>query len=37
VRLDNGEEVTVIHKGERRYAPGDRVYVLRAEDGELLL
>ena len=37
VRLDSGEEVTVIHNGERRYAPGERVYVLRAEDGELLL
>jgi hypothetical protein len=37
VRLDSGEEVTVIHNGERRYVPGERVYVLRAEDGELLL
>ena len=37
VRLDNGQEVTVIHNGERRYAPGERVYVLRADDGELLL
>lgn len=37
VRLDNGDEVTVIHNGERRYAPGERVRVLKAEDGELLL
>lgn len=37
VRLDSGEEVTVVHNGERRYAPGERVYVLRAEGGELLL
>jgi hypothetical protein len=37
VRLDTGEEVTVIHNGERRYAPGERVHLLPAEDGELLL
>lgn len=37
VRLDNGEEVTVIHNGERRFAPGERVHVLPAEDGALLL
>lgn len=37
VRLDNGEEVTVIHNGERRYAPGERVHLLPAEDGALLL
>ena len=37
VRLDSGDEVTVIHNGERRYAPGERVRVLKADDGELLL
>lgn len=37
VRLDNGDEVTVIHNGERRYSPGERVHVLPAGDGALLL
>jgi hypothetical protein len=37
VRLDDGAELTVIQNGDKRYAPGDRVRVLKAEDGELLL
>lgn len=37
VRLDDGAQLTVIHNGDKRYAPGDRVRVLKAEDGELLL
>ena len=37
VRLDSGAEVTVIHNGERRYTPGERVYVLKGNDGALLL
>lgn len=37
VRLDDGAELTVIRNGEKRYAPGDRVRVLKAEDGALLL
>ena len=37
VRLDDGAELTVIHNGDKRYAPGDRVRLLKAEDGELLL
>jgi outer membrane lipoprotein SlyB len=37
VRLDNGNTATVIHKGSRRYAPGERVRLLRDEDGALLL
>jgi hypothetical protein len=37
VRLDNGNEVTVIHNGERRYTPGERVHLLPAENGALLL
>ena len=37
VRLDDGHEVTVIHNGSRRYAPGERVRLLVGEDGELLL
>jgi len=37
VRLDNGNTATVIHKGLRRYAPGERVRILVDQDGELLL
>lgn len=37
VRLDNGNTATVIHKGSRRYAPGERVRVIFDEDGALLL
>jgi outer membrane lipoprotein SlyB len=37
VRLDGGRDVTVIHSGSRRYAPGDRVRLLVDEDGALLL
>jgi hypothetical protein len=37
VRLDNGNTATVIHKGSRRYAPGERVRVIVDEDGALLL
>lgn len=37
VRLDNGNTATVIHKGSRRYAPGERVRLIFDEDGALLL
>ena len=37
VRLDDGSELTVPHKGEKRYAPGERVRVLIDEEGALLL
>ena len=37
VRLDNGNTATVIHKGSRRYAPGERVRLIFDQDGELLL
>jgi len=37
VRLDGGQDVTVIHTGSRHYAPGDRVRLLVDEDGALLL
>ena len=37
VRLDNGNTATVIHKGSRRYAPGERVRIIFDEDGALLL
>jgi hypothetical protein len=33
VRLDNGEEVTVLRS--RRYSPGDRVRLLKDSDGPL--
>ena len=36
VRLDDGSEVTVTTHG-RRYEPGERVRLLKDEDGELLL
>jgi outer membrane lipoprotein SlyB len=36
VRLDDGSEVTVTSHG-RRYEPGERVRLLKDEDGELLL
>jgi outer membrane lipoprotein SlyB len=37
VQLDDGSAVTVTHEGERRYEPGERVRLLKDEDGELLL
>ena len=37
VRLDDGAAVTVTHNGSRRYAPGERVRLLKAEEGVLLL
>lgn len=37
VQLDDGEAVTVTHEGPRRYQPGERVRLLKDEDGELLL
>ena len=37
VRLDNGNTATVIHKGTRRYARGERVRLIFDEDGTLLL
>lgn len=37
VQLDDGSAVTVTHEGPRRYEPGERVRLLKDEDGELLL
>jgi hypothetical protein len=37
VRLDDGAAVSVLHHGPRRFAPGERVRVLRGSDGALLL
>lgn len=37
VRLDDGTAVVVLYSGAQRYAPGDEVRLLRAEDGALLL
>ena len=37
VQLDDGSAVTLGHKGERRYQPGERVHVLLDEEGALLL
>jgi len=37
VQLDDGNAVTVTHEGARRYEPGERVRLLKDEDGELLL
>ena len=37
VRLDDGSELTLGHKGEKRYAPGERVRLLIDEEGALLL
>lgn len=37
VQLDDGSAVSVPHTGARRYEPGERVRLLRQEDGELLL
>jgi outer membrane lipoprotein SlyB len=37
VRLDDGSEVTLGHKGDKRYAPGERVRLLIDEEGALLL
>jgi len=37
VRLDDGSAVIVVYHGPQRYEPGDRVQLLRAHDGGLLL
>jgi outer membrane lipoprotein SlyB len=37
VRLDNGQEVSVIQNGSKRPEPGQRVRLLIDSDGELLL
>ena len=37
VRLEDGTDVTVTHQGPRRYQAGERVRVLRDEEGALLL
>jgi hypothetical protein len=37
VQLDDGSQVTTLHTGGRRYAPGERVRVLIDADGALLL
>lgn len=37
VRLDDGSEVTLGHRGDKRYAPGERVRLLLDEEGALLL
>ena len=37
VQLDNGSQLTTVHTGARRYAPGERVRVLIDADGGLLL
>lgn len=37
VQLDDGAAVTVMHSGTRHYEPGERVLLLKGDDGELLL
>ena len=37
VRLEDGSAVTLTHAGPRRYEAGERVRVLRDQDGALLL
>lgn len=37
VQLDDGNAVSLTHEGARRYEPGERVRLLKDEDGELLL
>ena len=37
VQLDDGSQVSTLHTGGRRYAPGERVRVLIDADGALLL
>ena len=37
VELEDGSQVTTLHTGARRYAPGERVRVLIDADGALLL
>lgn len=37
VQLDDGSQVSTLHTGARRYAPGERVRVLIDADGALLL
>ena len=37
VQLDDGSQVSTLHTGSRRYAPGERVRVLVDADGALLL
>lgn len=37
LRTDDGDRVTLEHHGERRYAPGERVRVIKGDAGALLL
>jgi hypothetical protein len=37
VRLDDGSELSLGHRGDKRYAPGERVRLLIDEEGALLL
>lgn len=37
VRTDDGADVSVTQSGGRRHEPGDRVHLLKRDDGELLL
>ena len=37
LRLEDGKTVSLEHNGERRYAPGERIKVLRDRTGALLL
>lgn len=37
VRLDDGAAVSVVHSGSRRYTPGERVRLLKADEAVLLL
>ena len=37
VQLDDGSALTLGHKGDKRYAPGERVRLLLDEEGALLL
>jgi hypothetical protein len=37
VQLDDGSQVSTLHTGGRRYAPGERVRLLIDADGALLL
>jgi hypothetical protein len=37
LRLDDGEQVSLDRSGGRRYQPGERVRVLKNDEGDLLL
>lgn len=37
LRLDDGEQVSLERNGGRRYQPGERVHVLKNDEGDLLL